>query len=545
MSAAKTVTATFTTATTTAAGAPLVLYTDLASGPVKGGENNNGTYLSIFGKNFGTTGLGSTVQVFIGGVAVNNYRYLGVSQGRPDLQEITVQVGALNNPTLGKALPVTVVVNGVSSNNNIMFTPNPGDIRFVDLVAGNDSTGVKNDITHPYRHVQWSSGGAMAASQPGDVIVMRAGTWQDLGYGGEWFAKFMMPSGSAPTGAVGSGPYTLMAYPTETVFINLPYSADPHGGAISGINGQDYPGEGSYVTIADLKVEGGGSSGVINLQIMSTGWRVVNNDLTAATATNASMSGGVTGNGNNAVILGNHIHNISGGAALEMHGIYIDGAGSYEVAYNLIETVPGGNGFQIFINGGNGSNSGGNVNLHHNMIHDVGKHGINIADNTTSGMVIYNNIVYNTAAAGLRFNTNTLSGCLVYNNTFYNSGVGGSNAILQNDWSIPNGSLTMINNIFSANGQQYTGGDVGFSNSYGTMTNNLFYGGQGSTIGTFVVTGNPMFVSTSDFHLASTSSAAVNAGSSAVSGVVTNDYDVTTSRPQGGAYDIGGYEFPQ
>src|SRR5438128_8968264 len=78
---------------------PLVLFTDLLSGPNDGGENNNGCYLSIFGKNFGEpAGLGSLTKVFIGGVEVSNYRYLGPSQGRPDIQQLTVQIGHLGNP---------------------------------------------------------------------------------------------------------------------------------------------------------------------------------------------------------------------------------------------------------------------------------------------------------------------------------------------------------------------------------------------------------------------------------------------------------------
>ena len=77
---------------------PLVLYTDLASGPNSGGENNNGTYLSVFGKNFGdSAGLRKRTKVFIGGIEVADYRYLGPSMGRPDIQQITVQIGALAN----------------------------------------------------------------------------------------------------------------------------------------------------------------------------------------------------------------------------------------------------------------------------------------------------------------------------------------------------------------------------------------------------------------------------------------------------------------
>src|SRR6185312_14952094 len=134
-------------------GAPLVLYTDVSSGPNSGGENNEGAYLSIFGTNFGNTGLGSTVKVYIGGTEVNSYRYLGPSRGRADVQQITVQIGSLGSPPAGTALPVKVVVNGVASNTDQTFTVNPGRMLFVSQ-SGNDSTAVAGDITHPYRHVQ-------------------------------------------------------------------------------------------------------------------------------------------------------------------------------------------------------------------------------------------------------------------------------------------------------------------------------------------------------------------------------------------------------
>ncbi len=49
-------------------GAPLILYTDITSGPNTGGENNKGIYLSIFGKNFGGSGLGTTGTVLPNGL---------------------------------------------------------------------------------------------------------------------------------------------------------------------------------------------------------------------------------------------------------------------------------------------------------------------------------------------------------------------------------------------------------------------------------------------------------------------------------------------
>jgi len=529
-------------------GAPLILYTDLASGPTSGGENNKGTYLSIFGINFGSTGLGTTVKVYIGGVEVDNYRYLGASKGRPDVQQITVQVGSLGGAAAAAVLPVMVSVNGVNSNTDQTFMVNPGRILFVDNVNGNDSTAVVNDITHPYRHVQTSSTSAAAfgAMQPGDVIVMRGtGTpWTDLGNGG-YFIKFYTKGGSQPTGASGTGPVAVIPYPTEDVFIDMANGSGVTGG-ISSVDTQNYSG-GNWVTIADLRIESGGNSGVVNLQIGSKNWRVVNNEITAATATNSALAGGITGNGPNSFWVGNHIHNIAGGSNQENHAMYIDGDGSYEIAYNLVENVTGGNGFQIYVDGTNGSNSANNVNLHHNTIHDVSKHGINIADGSTSNIRVWNNVVYNTSYAGLRFNTTSLTGAKIYNNTFYNTNSNGSSSYgpITNDWNLTSSSLDLENNIFwPSHNAKYWGGDSGLPSSVGTNTNNLWYGGTGSTGDAHAVSGNPAFVTAgTDFHLTS-ASPAVDSGSSTVSSVVTTDYDLTPRpQPSGGQYDVGAYEY--
>ena len=519
-------------------GAPLVLYTDIASGPNSGGENNEGAYLSVFGKNFGSSL--AAVHVYIGGVEVNNYRYLGASLGRSDVEEITVQIGALGSPTMGAALPVSVVVGGVTSNANITFTVNPGRMLFVSL-SGNDSTAVAGDITHPYRHVQGSSSsspGAFSALKPGDIMVMRAGSWTDIGDG--YFVRFIDINGTAPTGGSGTGPLTLMAYPTETVQVTE--SGTSASGGISGVDAQSFTG-GKWVTIADLHIEAGGDAGVINAQIASDHWRTVNNELTSATATNGAKAGGMTGNGTNAFWVGNHVHNISGGSAQENHGIYIDGNGSYEVAYNVIETVTGGNGFQSYNDGTNGSNSTSNINLHHNLIWGISKHGINIADNTASGVQVWDNIVYNIAFSGIRINSTLLTGCKIYNNTIYDVDTGNhaGYAAISNDETLASNALDVENNIFYPNGTAYTGGDAGFSGSHGTLTNNLFFGGTGSTLGSNAVTANPNFANpaSDDLHLTS-GSPAIGAGAAAVAAVVVTDYDLN---PASAPFAIGAYQF--
>ena len=528
-------------------GAPYILYTDILSGPASGGENNKGAYLSLFGKNFGGSGLGTTVKVYVNNVEVDNYRYLGDSLGRLDVQQITVQVGALGNPTPGVALPIKVVVNGVASNTDHTFTVQPGDIIFVDNVNGDDATGAVGDISRPYRHVQTSSLSAAAygRAQAGDIIVMRGtGTaWQDVGFEG-YFCRFRDKSGSAPTGAAGTGPITVMGYPGEDVFINMTRAITTKG-AISGINGESFPGMGQWVTVANLRVEGGGDDGAINLQVYGDSWRVVNNEITATTAQTTARAGGIAGNGASVAYLGNRIHDVNGNGQ-ENHGIYIDGDGSYEIGYNAIENIAGGNGFQIYANGTNGSSMTNNVTLHHNLIHDVNKHGINVADGARNGITIFDNIVYNTKVAGLRFNTNTLHGCKIYNNTFYNTNtsVNASYAAIMNDWNLPSDALDLENNIFWPHpGTAYGAGAV---SGAGIVSNNLWYNGTGGYgPDASPLTGDPLFVTAgTDFHI-QTGSPAVDTGAAAVAGTVDTDYDATTVRPLGVRVDVGAYELIQ
>lgn len=529
---------------------PLVLYTDLQAGPDSGGEGDNGAYLSIFGKNFGHNGLGSAVRVYIGGREIASYRYLGPSKGRPDIQQITVQVGRLGNPKPGVPLPIDVLVRGLHSNTNITFTVNPGRILYVDNVKGSDTWARIGDISRPFRHVQTPDGwGAWMKARPGDIIVMRGRgvPWTDLG-SEHYFIRFFDRSGSAPAGKLKTGPIALIGYPGEDVYIRGTLSGGMTGGCISAINGLTHPGQGRWAVIADLRLDCEGIDGPISEEIHGDEWRVINNDLSASTAPtsgpHAPRMAGITGNGADSVWLGNHIHDIQGSHG-EAHGIYIDGEGSYEIAYNLIERIRSGNGLQTFANGGNGSGVIDNVDFHHNIVHDVSKHGINIADGSRAGFVIHDNVVYNTAYAGIRFNTNILSGAEIYNNTFYNTNTEGSRdhglyGLLTNDWTLNRSSLAIYNNIFQpARGVPYLGGTVGFSSTSVAASSNLFFGGSGPTLGENAINRDPDFVgpAAADFHLRS-DSPALRSGTLAFRPPPTN-YDVCPASATD--VDIGAY----
>jgi hypothetical protein len=75
---------------------PLALYSDIASGPNTGGENSDGIYLTVFGKNFGSGQLGVNTKVYVNDVEVKRYMNPGLvpvaSHGRADIQQIATQI---------------------------------------------------------------------------------------------------------------------------------------------------------------------------------------------------------------------------------------------------------------------------------------------------------------------------------------------------------------------------------------------------------------------------------------------------------------------
>lgn len=531
-----------------AEGAPLVLYTDIVSGPSEGGEDDQGAYLSIFGKHFGSAGLGSRVKVFVGNSEVRNYRYLGASRGREDIAQISVQLGALGHQSVGTKLPIRVVVDGVASNTDHTFTINPGRILFVDNVVGNDATARIGDIKRPFRHVQTSDlkQGAWGQARPGDFIVMR-GTgreWTDVGFE-HYFMRYRDKSGNAPTGAPGTGPIVLMGYPKEDVRIHGTLANGVSGGCISAVNGETFAGMGQWAVISNLRIDCEGYDGPVSQEILGNHWRVVNNDLSAANAPtsgpNVPRMGGIVGNGLDSVWLGNHIHDIQGSAG-ECHGIYVDGDGSYEIAYNHIENIRSGNGLQIYANGGNGSVVANNVDFHHNRVHDVSKHGLNVADGSKAGISIYNNVVYNTQIGGIRFNTRDLKGARIFNNTFYAANMRGnaSYGVVMNDWALPPGAASFKNNIFVPFSKTpYLGGTMDIVSVLNEASDhNLFYGGRGPTLGAAPVTGDPLFINATagDFHLAS-GSPAIGAGAEVDSALGT-DFD---AKRRSGRHEVGAF----
>jgi hypothetical protein len=563
---------------------PLVLYTDIASGPNSGGENNKGIYLSIFGKNFGAAGLGTVIKVYINDVEVDNYRYVGLSRARQDIEQITVQIGSLGSPAQLTPLPIKVVVNGLASNTDQTFAVVPGTIYFVATngINTNDTTS-GGTFDKPFLSLQKAGIGTTFSIQPasvsgaygrvraGDFIVMRGGTYTDLGFGGyvmQALNKSGCPIGinCAQGGGTSSGPISIMGYPGETVLIDRTYTAgDSSGGVFSSADStRQLASYGARWSISNIVIESGFNDGPIETQKGDTNplgshWRVVNNEMTAKSCARQPLcrAGGVAGNGDGNFWVGNYIHDIfdkaDGTTDLENHGMYIGGKGSYEIAFNRFENIYGGNGIQTNNNGGNGIN---NVHIHHNLINTVGKHGINIVDHE-AGLQVFNNVVMNTSLSGIRFNSDLLSGAKIFNNTFYLSDTlnafSNVRPMLSNDGNITANAMDIRNNIFvpGNSSRVFEGGNIGFGAVASKVSNNLYFNGADSVSGANHISADPLFLSITpgveNLRLKA-GSPAIDKGSSTVSGLVKDDFDTATStlvrtlRPLAIAFDIGAFE---
>ena len=581
VSAAKSVSATFAPVVPVS-GSPYVQYTDALSGPITGGENNLGGYLSIFGSNFGSaSGLGTTTKVYIGGVEVANYRFLGTAKVGPKLglQQITVQVGNLGLP-LGTAEPVKVVVGSAASNTNNTFTPNPGRVLFVSL-TGNDTTAVANDITHPWRTLQTPSDGGIAGIiKAGDHVVIRGGAWSDIGFDSSWF-RFRYPNqeGSKPTGAAGTGWIHFTAYPgpikgnaIETVHYTTP--ANMRGG-FQGANSAYFGTTGDYVGISNLQMDVNANAtsdaAPVNVQYSAGPWRVVNNELGPWPAAIHSLAAGVSGHGNGTTVLGNLIHDIACTGANENHGIYADsGALNWEIGYNWIHDITGGNLIQFFDNVGLAGNSyvgfpAGwtgftGMKIHHNWLENGGKYGLNMADGIQSGQ-IWNNVIIGATYSGLRINTISQNMDLtVAFNTFYDNdrlASGSGNGQVLNTWGNynPTGTIKIYDNIFAAGPHTVASSsfydNTGSADNYLLFARNLYwdngFGWDQTTVArdTLALFGNPMFAAPTTGNLALTAgSPAVDTGTQATTISVIQDF-AGLARPSGAANDLGAFELAQ
>ena len=211
-----------------------------------------------------------------------------------------------------------------------------------------------------------------------------------------------------------------------------------------------------------------------------------------------------------------------------------------------------GSGIQLY-NSGHVTPTIDNVNIHHNLIHDVNKHGLNIGDTSGAGIFIWSNIVYNTKGGCWRNNSVDLQSSRVWNNTFYDCNTDDNDAAIWNDVNNPGTPITVDfkNNIIwpSRASGRYTGGETGFDAEGVRITGNKnsWFGGNNPRSASFdagAIFADPKFVNgkgrSPDFH-PQTASPAIGSGDAAVVPEVSSDYDLVPNPAGASSINRGAY----
>lgn len=554
-----------------AGAAPRIFYTDIESGPNTGGENDNGSYLSIFGQGFGTD-LGQ-VKVNVGNGEVVRYMYLGPSMGRPDVQQLSVQLGPAT--TTG---PIKVTVNGIASNTDHSFTVRRGNFYFISP-TGKDSRGSVNNINKPYRHPNYVKD--LGRFRPGDFIIALPGTYRlsDENFGSNSWLR-ASKSGTA------DAPLTFQGYPpapgkvvdvqfSDNNAIISNYVSIAHwvvagfkvsltdcvgAGEIIALGATTTPaicqdtagtrqGKASFVKIVNIESDGHDTGGFCS---GGDGWIEI------------SYSEGVR-------ILGVSLHNTSParGDNESAHAIYLSTRqrGS-EIGWNAIYNIPA---TRAVIQAHQDSFDGvcwkdkqiTDIRIHDNLLHGLTGQAI-LLDGGTGDIQVFNNIIYDHRdhrygdVIALRGGGRKLN-ALFYNNTvFANARAARQGSLLDIGYNagMP-AHVTLYNNIFYTPDAQdlyydteVNGGTAAFSAwvAAGNLTSdyNLWYGsknGKPPFAGPHEQHVDPKFVNADkgDLRLLRTSPA-IKKGTAQVSPVVDYDHDMNARGNEHG-YDIGAYQY--
>lgn len=532
--------------------APSLFFSDLTSGPSSGwfaALPNQGAAVTIWGENLGTAGsgvyltaCGQTIQSTGSGIAEWNTTGTanGVARG---MGRITFW---LNSGMSGSAGITVTTSEGTS--NTLPFTIRSGNIFFIATTGNNGAAG---SITAPWKDLDMSLHDNNSAVTAGATIYVRGGTYTtpDRTESGSFIA--FRSTADAGTAA---NPIVLASYPGEVAIANL--AGKGYGLSVGDTGCDTGQACGNYWTFSKIKM----INGNVGINIRSHRMNVV-----------GCWFSGITGGGWSGILdndsgtynnfYGNYFYQVGNAGPSDCaytHTIYINGTAGpinhVNVRYNEFDHTV------------NCANYGGNIDIRaasyidvsENYFHDCNDQPFytSAEGGAVTNIYFYNNVASNAAiipsagdpASGeYCLHLNDLdSTSLVYNNTLYRCPINSNEAVLG-----VYGAFTGHSTVYSKNNIIY-GSSASqpalYIESTGTFNsaNDDYYtvtvpSGSGVTV-TNDQTGDPLFVSNgSNFHLQATSPAKDH-GTSAVSGLVTTDFD-GISRPQGTAYDIGAYEY--
>ncbi|MGZ4843316.1 MAG: choice-of-anchor Q domain-containing protein [Candidatus Angelobacter sp.] len=529
---------------------PRLFYSDLESGPNTGGQNNNGAFVTLWGKGFGASQGTSTVTV--GGGAVAAYELW--SDGK-----IIVQLGA------GAATGNIVVNVAGNPSNGVPFAVRAGNIFYVST-SGNDANA--GTFAAPWKTIVKAKNTINA----GDIAYMENGVTQTTE---DTFTAYLsMDRQGASNSGTAAAPKALIAYPNAAVTVGVA------GGLHYGIRTPNIGTHEDYWVISQLHIIGGTQA----MDIGGTGWKIVGNEMQCPGADDQvgcfEMS-----EGNQVKFWGNEVHNagINPTSSKYYHAVYFSTDSNHiDVGWNHIHDNFTCRALQFHSSPlcspscGSGDTTGFDqydLHVHDNLIHGDNCNGINFAtvDPSKGAVEAYNNVIYHVGlmdplqlgasfsciyVAGITNNGTAGTGTVqVFNNTLSDCAANNSSNASgsRGAFGVGGGPLTLLmnlrNNVADQNpGEIYVDGSL----SQIKGDHNLWFGvGSGPTQTTNNLNVDPQFVNRSggDLHLNSTSPAK-DAGLTVVPSnpFVPNpganqvrDKDGTL-RPQGTAFDLGAYE---
>jgi hypothetical protein len=533
---------------------PVVFFTDLTSGPKSGGQNNAGAFVTIYGRNFGTTQGSSSVT--IGGGRVGSYAVWSDTK-------IAIQLGA------AAVTGNIVVATTAGASNPAAFTVRSRKIYFVVNSGSDSSSGKYNSPWQTLMH-------ARDKMQPGDITYVMTGVAQTGDDGSGWQTSLLLSSGGTA-----AAPMAFVVYPQATATIGS--TTGPPIGVRSAPRDGSFP---NYWVFAGFTLRGQGAAMAL---WGSTGWRIIANDFScpAGNGAGACMD---TVESSSIAFYGNDVHDTGIATASALyHGVYFGtDSNRLDIGWNSIAHVHGCRGIQIHSTPQSGEPASGqnqyDIRVHDNTIHDTQCDGLilDTIDPAKGPISVYNNVIYN---AGEGPNNPEQSGgwsCIyvpastengpkgsgvvdIYNNTLYACGTftsppyGNANAGIVYGGGSAAIYLRIRNNIFYQTTTSLHRSGVPYLVIWNPTTravcadngncswirgsNNLFYGSGAAPRNTNItnsVNANPQLAGLSQgtFHLQSNSPARNK-------GVDTGLQTDRDGIAQGGAegHDIGAFQF--
>jgi len=313
---------TFTSITVGGVGAPVIAFADLVSAPQTGWSAalpNQGAVVTIWGRNFGTSGVRGANFVTCGGVSLTSDSdyfdtWALADNPIPWLDSITFQ---LNSTMTAGDQTISVTVDSIVSNTVPLRINTIGTIYFCSGDTGGTGTGTLID--------PWTGAQAFVdASSPGDVCYFRgSGIYDTIMLGGS--SLFEVSSATDPSGTA-ADPIAIVGYPSEDAYFDATTNGHPQN------NKYCVRFQNPYWSVSKMRI-----SALKRGSFMQADFcRTVGCDIIGATNI-PSTGAGITHSGANGTkVLGNRLHGARSLNRLD-HAIYFDGCQgtvASEAAYN-------------------------------------------------------------------------------------------------------------------------------------------------------------------------------------------------------------------